>query len=471
MNDAALLEETGPAGDRAGSALARHALLAVVAGGLLDVGIRGGPANAVVAAGIVVTVAALGADGRLQQAEARWLAGAAVVPAAFLAVRMSPWLVTSNVLAVAALLGTAIVFARSGSVVDTTPLRLVHRAVPAVARAVRGLHVLAPLLPRLDGGPGGRVARAGLGAALAVPVLAVVAALLAAADPVFASIVVPDADPRGALGHVLLASTFAVVVVAAAAAAFGDADDRGPRGTLGVVEIATMLALAAAVVGLFVVSQLVALTGAGRRLVESSGLTPAEYARSGFFQLCWATAILVGFLGAVRSLGAPPVMTVRGVRMLAGAVPLLALGLVVVSLRRMALYDQAFGLTMLRVWVVGAAVWMGVVLVMMAVRSLGMGSERTWVTAAAGGVALALLMVANVVNVEGFVVRHNVDRATGGAELDLEYLHGLSDDAVPALGEAGLVAALRCGDDAEGVAALNAAALQAAAVRRQFCPK
>ena len=468
MSEAVLLEETRPGGSRAGIAPARLALLAVVAGVLLDVGIRGGAANAVVATGIVVAVAALGVDGRLQQPEARWLAGAAVVPAAFLAVRTSPWLVTSNVIAVVALLGAAIVFSRSGSVIDTTPLRLVHRAVPAVARAVRGLDELARLLPR---GPGGRVVRAGLGAALAVPVLAVVAALLAAADPVFASLVVPDVDPRGALGHLVLASAFAVVVVAAAAAAFGDADDRAPRGTLGVVEIATMLALAAAVVGLFVVSQLVALTGAGRRLVESSGLTPAEYARSGFFQLCWATAILVGFLGAVRSLGAPAVMAARAVRMLAAAVPLLAVGLVAVSVRRMALYDQAFGLTMLRVWVVGAAMWMGAVLVMMAVRSLGMGSERTWVTAAAGGVALALLMVANVVNIEGFVVRHNVDRATGGAELDVEYLRGLSDDAVPALGEAGLVAALRCGDDAEGAAVLNAAALQAAEVRRQFCPK
>ena len=42
--------------------------------------------------------------------------------------------------------------------------------------------------------------------------------------------------------------------------------------------------------------------------------------------------------------------------------PLLTIGLVVVSLRRMAYYDEAFGLTMLRVWVVGATVWIGVML-------------------------------------------------------------------------------------------------------------
>jgi Domain of unknown function (DUF4153) len=39
------------------------------------------------------------------------------------------------------------------------------------------------------------------------------------------------------------------------------------------------------------------------------------------------------------------------VRILGAAVPGLALGLVAVSLRRMALYDQAFGLTRLRLWI------------------------------------------------------------------------------------------------------------------------
>ena len=53
-------------------------------------------------------------------------------------------------------------------------------------------------------------------------------------------------------------------------------------------------------------------------------------------------------------------------RTLAALVPALALGLVVVSLRRMQLYDQAFGLTMLRLWVVGGAVWLGGLLLMMA---------------------------------------------------------------------------------------------------------
>lgn len=59
---------------------------------------------------------------------------------------------------------------------------------------------------------------------------------------------------------------------------------------------------------LFVAAQLVAMTTAGERLVRQSGMTPSEYARSGFFQLCWATLVIVSLLA--------------------------------VSLRRMALYDE-----------------------------------------------------------------------------------------------------------------------------------
>ncbi|MGQ0824259.1 MAG: DUF4153 domain-containing protein [Actinomycetota bacterium] len=240
-----------------------------------------------------------------------------------------------------------------------------------------------------------------------------------------------------------------------------------------------MLGLVATVLGLFVVAQLIALTDAGRRLVEESGLTPAEYARSGFFQLCWAIAVLVAFLTLVRGLAAPEVLTTPNVRVLGAIVPVLALGLVVVSLRRMALYDQAFGLTMLRLCVVGAALWMGGTLIMIALRNAGIGASRDWLLCGGGAWALALVVVANVANPEAFVVRHNLARAEAGAPLDLTYLGTLSDDAVPGLADAiergdhrtrtALRASLRCGDDTTGTAAANWAAMRAAQRRAALC--
>jgi hypothetical protein len=241
-----------------------------------------------------------------------------------------------------------------------------------------------------------------------------------------------------------------------------------------------MLILAAGVLGLFVVSQLVALTATGERLLSSSGLTPAEYARSGFFQLCWATGVLVAFLGLVRALAAPGVMAQRGVRLAAAGVPLLALGLVAVCLRRMALYDDAFGLTMLRLSVVAVALWLGVLLVLIAVRNLTSEGGSSWVLGASTAAALALILTADILNPEAFVVRHNLDRATGGAELDIAYLAQLSDDAMPAIvGALGdplqapihqpLRPALRCEQDATGVARLNLAVARAVHERDRSC--
>ena len=460
-------------------------LLWALAGGVaLDVGIRGGSSNLVVSAAVALVVAALVTDRRLVQSQARVVALAALLPAAGLALRASPWLAGTNLVAVAALLAMAIAFSRSGSVFDTTPVRLLGRAGSASWRSLAAPTALAPLRPRRDGPAAGRAARVGIAVMVALPLLLLVTVLLAAADPVFAGLVTPDVAAGPAAGHLVLAGFFAIVVLLTVAAALGDALDDDHRGGFGTLEVLTMLGLAAAVLGLFVVSQLVALTGAGKRLVEEAGLTPAEYARSGFFQLCWATVLIVGFLGVVGFLAAPEVRARPAVRLLAGAVPLLTLGLVVVSLRRMALYDEVFGLTMLRLWVVGAALWLGAVLLMTAVRNLGVGGGRQWVVGGAGAAALALVAVANAADPEAFVVRHNVAWAEDGAPLDVAYLAGLSDDAVPALvDELGPAAftveaydvfgrrSLRCYDEATGVAALNLAAARAADARRESCPQ
>ena len=107
--------------------------------------------------------------------------------------------------------------------------------------------------------------------------------------------------------------------------------------------------------------------------------------------------------------------------------------------------------------------------------------DGSWVLAGAGGAALALVLLADVTNPEAVVVRHNVERARAGAELDVGYLAHLSDDAVPAIVAAAadpatdpvlriaLLAAIQCGDEANGVAALNLAATQAADARDEVC--
>lgn len=453
---------------------------AVAIGVVLEVGLRGGVANAVVVTGIVLTVHLLWTDHRLERREARVVAAASLVPALFLGVRASAWLAWSNAVAVVALLTLAVTHARSGSILDSGPAQLLRRAASGLSRGVGGLSIVTSVTPKVSTSQRDGLLRVGRGLAVVVPVLLVLVALLASADAVFASFLSPELDTGPAIGHVALAALLASLVVVLAHATWAEDDESSRQGTFGAVEISTMLGLVAAVLGLFVISQLVALTDAGDRLIQSAGLTPAEYARSGFFQLCWATGLLLAFLAFVRALADPSAWRSRPVVTLSATVPVLALGLVIVSLRRMAFYDEVFGLTMLRLWVVGAAIWMGSVLLMVAARNLGVGSNRQWLVAGASLAGLALVVVANVMNPEAFVARRNVDRASEGAELDIDYLSGLSDDVLPVVTDAiddqtdpiprgDLLVALRCGEDADGVAALNLAARRASGLRAGYC--
>lgn len=450
-------------------------------GVVVESGLRGGATNAVVSIGAVLIVVLLWTGARLPRRGARVLAAAAVLPAAFLAFRASAWLAWSNAVALVALLVLAVLYARHGSILDSTPAQVARRSRSGLAHGVAGLEVVRVLQPSMSDGWRDRVVRLGRGLLVVVPVVVVLLALLASADAVFASLLTPELDLRPAVGHGLLALVVALVVLALVGASSAERAEPGRRGTFGVIEVTAMLGVVAAVLALFVLSQLVALTVAGDRLVESAGLTPAEYARSGFFQLCWAAGLLLGFLALVRAVADPVALRSRVVVALGTAVPLLALGLVLVSLRRMALYDDAFGLTILRLWVVGAALWMGVVLLMTAARNAGIGSGRQWLVAGAGLAAGVLLMAANGSNPEAFVARHNLERAHRGAELDVGYLATLSDDAVPVVADAvdaeadpirrkELLLALGCGDGRTGVASLNLAVVRASEARDERCP-
>ena len=463
--------------DPAPGQLLALALLAAVA---LELGIRGGLANALVVLGLGLVVVGLVTRRRLRQRRARLLALAALVPLAFLAVWSSPWLTATNLIAGGVLAGAALAFSRSGSPSDTTLLRLGARLAGCVPQAWSAPRVLQPLVPEVSQATGRRVARVATAALICVPVLIIVVALMSAADAVFAGMLTPDISLGPLSGHVALLSLFAVGAVCLIGSAASDHADPAPRGRFGVLEIATMLTLTAGVLALFVVAQLVALTSAGHRLVAESGLTPAMYARTGFFQLCWATGLILGLLALIRSLAAPTVMAARLVRVLAALVPILALGLVVVSLRRMALYDHAFGLTMLRLWVMGAATWMGVVLVLIAIHNAGVVARREWVLGAATAAALALILLADVVNPEAFVAHHNLARARRGSELDAGYLAQLSDDAAGTLTaeyeradpatRVALRSALHCTADPSGATTLNLAVWRAEHHRRTPCP-
>src|SRR6266545_1760080 len=99
----------------------------------------------------------------------------------------------------------------------------------------------------------------------------------------------------------------------------------------------------------FAVAQLVALSEGGRRVIQTAGLTYAEYARTGLFQLLAVAAITLAIVLSLRAaLDQTDPRIRRRFAVLAEVTVVLTLVVVFVAVRRLGLYTDAFGLTMLR---------------------------------------------------------------------------------------------------------------------------
>ena len=419
---------------------ARAVLLSVSVGAAFDVAIRSGVVTLAGALGFAVAGLGLLLSGRLTTSSAKACAVAAVVLGAFLAVRTTPWLIPFDILGAVALLGVAAMLARDGSLSNLSAALLTSRAVLALVHAFASLgfmaHPFQRWLQRGDAGASRRIAgRVAVGFVLAAPVVIVIGALLASADRIFASMVSVDLDLSPSLaGHLVLIGIGTVGFSSLLRLASARPSEAMPSvgWQLGAIEWTVLLGSVTAVLALFAGVQAFAMAGGGREVLETEGLTYAQYARSGYFQLLAVTAVVGGLIGVV---GPWCGQADRGERRrfvgLAGTTLALTGVVLVVALYRLGLYEDAYGWTMLRLMAKAGAVWIAVVLVLLGIRVAGVARDRAWFLPAAAGAGLALLVALNLANPEAMVARHNVARAAGGAEADAHYLAGLSDDAVP----------------------------------------
>jgi len=375
-------------------------LVALLADQALRVnGLGIGAALALAAAAAAVWIA-----GEIHSVQARTLLALSVVFASGLAVRASPWLTLPDLAA---------------SVLHLT------LGAPFASRP------LGSLRPRLSG-----MAPIGRGLLIGLPIAVLMVALLASADPVFASFFNLNLNPgQVALDAIyLLAGGIATCGLLRLAAAQGVERLAGPGGRLGLLEGLVVIGILDAVFAAFAVAQAVAASGNGVEALHQAGLTYADYARSGFFQLLWVAGItlvlLVVFSRVIdRGRGRGSVLF----RLLASAAIVLTLLIVFVAFRRLSLYEAAYGFTMLRLYSHIFAVWIGLVFLLLAVDLLGLGRGRSWLLAVSGFTGLLVLLTLNISNPEGWVVQLNIDRAVSTQKLDVGYLGTLSSDAVPEL--------------------------------------
>jgi hypothetical protein len=278
------------------------------------------------------------------------------------------------------------------------------------------------------------------GVLLAIPPLLVFGALLMSADAAFARIVgdLLRVDLDVFASHVFLIGFFGWIaagylhwVVLNDGRRVPRAEDVGVR--LGTVEVSVVLGAVTALFVTFIVIQSTYLFGGESRVLATTGLTYAEYARRGFFELVAVAFLLLPMLLlALWLVRDAPARGRRAIRLLAAALQLLAFLLMGSALNRMRLYQEAYGLTQLRFHTTAFMAWLALVFVLFATTVLR-DRPRHFISGVVGSALAAVLLLA-AVNPDARIVETNIERALSGAAFDHAHVRAeLSADAVPAL--------------------------------------
>ena len=184
----------------------------------------------------------------------------------------------------------------------------------------------------------------------------------------------------------------------------------------------------------FLVAQATAMWGGDAYLRRTTGLTHAEYVHQGFGQLTVATALTVLVITATLRVAARETVRDRLVlRVLLGALGVFTLAVVASALYRMSLYQDAFGYTVLRVFVDGFELWLGVVVVLLLVGVLRLSWR--WVPRAVLVAGAVFTLGFAAMNPDGWVAGQNIDRFEATGTVDSLYLSSLSADAAPVIAE------------------------------------
>ena len=354
-------------------------------------------------------------------------------------VRSAGWLVTLCVLLGLIVGSLALLRVRTWAGLAVGSTVMVFVPVRAARWTLRGL-------ARLRVG-GGSPARAALVVGVTSLLLLSFGALFASADPVYANVlnaVVPYRNAAAILGRVV---AFGLVTAAALAATYTarrpplfDTLAPAPATPLRRWEWATPLVILDVLFASFVAVELTVLFGGRRHVLSTAGLTYAQYARQGFWQLLAVTALTLALVAvAIRKADRASKPDATIVRALLGTLCVLALVIVASAIHRMSTYEQAYGFTRLRVFVTGTELWLGAVLLLVLIAGIRMSGS--WLPRAVLASAAIAMLTLGAVNPDEYIARHNVDRYERTGQIDTAYLATLSADAFPALDR--LPAALR----------------------------
>ncbi len=302
------------------------------------------------------------------------------------------------------------------------------------------------------------------GAIVAVPLLFIFGGLLMAADAVFNNLVLRsfNFDIGDLFSHFLFATfmfwlacgflrgsvaegmrikfdnpfspTLNVLSISPAEAG-GEPASPAKLFSLGIVETCVVLGSVNLLFLIFVLVQLRYFFGGAEVVLSTTVLSYSEYARSGFFELVWATWLVLPLLLIAHwLLRKERPSHERIFRFLAGFQIALLFVVIWSAVGRMRLYQSEYGLTELRFYTTAFMGWLSLVFVWFAATVLRGQRERFAFGALVAG--CFVIFALHAINPDALIARTNTQRAIAYGRhdnFDAAYAASLSADAVPEL--------------------------------------
>ncbi len=200
------------------------------------------------------------------------------------------------------------------------------------------------------------------------------------------------------------------------------------------IEVRVFLWLIAGLFAVFLVFQIAYLFGGAINISQGS-FTYAEYARKGFWEL-----LTVAFFSLVILVIMDKYTISKGARVSWFTIPsLVMIGeifiIIISAFKRLMLYQSAYGLTTLRLYVSGFIIFLGVIFVILAIKLWSEKEDRFFAFGAFLS-AIAFLVILNLLNPDAFVAKKNLQRFAETGNIDASYLGTLSADATPVIMDA-----------------------------------
>ncbi len=287
------------------------------------------------------------------------------------------------------------------------------------------------------------------GVALAATITVPVIALLASGDAIFASLIPSVESPGSSVGHVIVIAVFFPFLVGLvisvtrpeSAAVKPLAEEISDEARPFPLELLLVFAGLVATLTAWCAVQLVVISEGDDIIFRTAGLTRADYAREGFFQLVAVAAIVVAVIAiAGRFFKRSTTNGSPWSKVAVGVLTIETMALTAVALSKMNLYIGSFGLTGTRLSVSWFLVWLFGTLLIVSKRAIlpesslfGFTRRTPRPIPLVQAFGCAMLILFGLSNPDHFVASTNLSRDTTIVALDQDYLLNLSSDATPVI--------------------------------------